>query len=116
MEQVEQRGVPIRNPELTFATLDHVISTRPGRTAGDENWSTAMVEALRERKPRVNIRRFAVVHRRQGIMHVISPELGLTLHGLSIVCSDINTCTHGAFGAMAWGKIVRQHVRTPIHK
>src|SRR3546814_677966 len=97
MEQVEQRGVPIRNPELTFATLDHVISTRPGRTAGDENWSTAMVEALRERTARANIRRFDVVDRRQGIVHVIGPELGLTLPGLSIVCGDSHTCTHGAF-------------------
>src|SRR3546814_16187445 len=69
MEQVEQRGVPIRNPELTFATLDHVISTRPGRTAGDENWSTAMVEALRDRTARANIRRFAVVERRRGLGH-----------------------------------------------
>src|SRR3546814_18315468 len=62
-----------------------------------------MVEALRERTSRANILLFDVVDRRQGIVHVIGPELGLTLPGLSIVCGDSHTCTNGAFGAMPWG-------------
>lgn len=100
---LEARGIPIRNPELTFATLDHVISTRPGRIAGDEEWSTVMIDTLREQTARMNISRFDLDDGRQGIVHVIGPELGLTLPGLTIVCGDSHTCTHGAFGAIAWG-------------
>lgn len=101
--QLEQRGIDIRNPALTFATLDHVISTRPGRTAGDEEWSTVMINTLREQTARMKIARFDINDGRQGIVHVIGPELGLTLPGLTIVCGDSHTCTHGAFGAIAWG-------------
>jgi 3-isopropylmalate/(R)-2-methylmalate dehydratase large subunit len=101
--QLEQRGIAIRNPELTFATLDHVISTRPGRTDGDEEWSTVMINTLREQTSRMRIARFDINDGRQGIVHVIGPELGLTLPGLTIVCGDSHTCTHGAFGAIAWG-------------
>jgi len=101
--QLEQRGLDIRNPDLTFATLDHVISTRPRRTAGDEEWSTVMVNTLREQTARMKIARFDINDGRQGIVHVIGPELGLSLPGLTIVCGDSHTCTHGAFGAIAWG-------------
>jgi 3-isopropylmalate/(R)-2-methylmalate dehydratase large subunit len=101
--QLEQRGIAIRNPGLTFATLDHVISTRPGRTEGDEQWSSVMVNTLREQTARMKIARFDINDGRQGIVHVIGPELGLTLPGLTIVCGDSHTCTHGAFGALAWG-------------
>lgn len=103
ISQLEQRGIAIRNPELTFATLDHVISTRPGRTDGDEEWSTVMINTLREQTSRMRIARFDINDGRQGIVHVIGPELGLTLPGLTIVCGDSHTCTHGAFGAIAWG-------------
>jgi 3-isopropylmalate/(R)-2-methylmalate dehydratase large subunit len=101
--QLEGRGVPIRNPDLSFATLDHVISTRPGRTAGDEQWATVMVDTLRRQTARHGVARFDIADGRQGIVHVIGPELGLTLPGLTIVCGDSHTCTHGAFGAIAWG-------------
>src|SRR3546814_19936736 len=62
-----------------------------------------MVEALRERTARANIPRFDAVDRRQGIVHVIGPELGMTLTALSMVCGDSHTCTHGPLGPMAWG-------------
>ncbi|MGJ7917256.1 3-isopropylmalate dehydratase large subunit [Massilia sp. LXY-6] len=101
--QLERRGLALRNPELSFATPDHVISTRPGRTGGDEAWSSAMVDTLREQTSRLRIARFDIDDGRQGIVHVIGPELGLTLPGLTIVCGDSHTCTHGAFGAIAWG-------------
>ncbi|PLC51341.1 3-isopropylmalate dehydratase large subunit [Pollutimonas subterranea] len=102
IKTLERRRVPIRNPDLTFATVDHVISTRPGRQAGDAPWSTAMVNTLREQAEEKGIRMFDI-DRSQGIVHVIGPELGLTLPGLSIVCGDSHTCTHGAFGAISWG-------------
>jgi 3-isopropylmalate/(R)-2-methylmalate dehydratase large subunit len=101
--ELEGRAIPIRNPELSFATLDHVISTRPGRTAGDEQWATVMIDQLREQTARHGVARFDIADGRQGIVHVIGPELGLTLPGLTIVCGDSHTCTHGAFGAIAWG-------------
>ena len=102
-EQLEQRGRPVHNCELTFATVDHVISTRPGRCAADEAWSTAMIESMREMTRRHRIRRFDVEDRQQGIVHVIGPELGLTLPGTLLVCADSHTCTHGALGALAFG-------------
>jgi 3-isopropylmalate/(R)-2-methylmalate dehydratase large subunit len=62
-----------------------------------------MVNALRSKSAELGIRRFDIDDGRQGIVHVIGPELGVTLPGLSIVCGDSHTCTHGAFGALAWG-------------
>jgi len=62
-----------------------------------------MVDTLREQTTRMKIARFDINDGRQGIVHVIGPELGLTLPGLTIVCGDSHTCTHGAFGAIAWG-------------
>jgi len=103
ISELEARGVPVRNPGLTFATIDHVISTRPGRVDGDEDWSSAMIATLREQTTRMKIARFDVDDGRQGIVHVTGPELGLTLPGTTLVCGDSHTCTHGAFGALAWG-------------
>lgn len=103
IKTLERRDTAIRNPDLTFATLDHVTSTKPGRRAGDEPWSTDMVNTLRQQTAAKGIKLFDIDDGRQGIVHVIGPELGLTLPGLSIVCADSHTCTHGAFGAIAWG-------------
>jgi 3-isopropylmalate/(R)-2-methylmalate dehydratase large subunit len=103
IRQLEARGARVHDPSLTFATLDHVISTRPGRTAGDESWSTIAITTLREQTARLSIPRFDVDDGRQGIVHVIGPELGLTLPGLLLVCADSHTCTHGALGAIAFG-------------
>jgi 3-isopropylmalate/(R)-2-methylmalate dehydratase large subunit len=103
IRQLEKRGAAVHNPELTFATVDHVISTRPGRTAGDAEWSTIAINTMREQTTRLGIERFDIDDGRQGIVHVIGPELGLTLPGLMLVCADSHTCTHGALGAIAFG-------------
>ncbi|RAS35472.1 3-isopropylmalate dehydratase large subunit [Paraburkholderia bryophila] len=101
---LEARSLPVSNPELTFATLDHVISTQPGRRAGDADWSTTMVDAMREQMTQHAIPLFDIgAHGQQGIVHVIGPELGLSLPGTLIVCADSHTCTHGALGALAFG-------------
>ena len=101
---LEARHLPVSNPELTFATLDHVISTQPGRRAGDAAWSTTMVEALREQMTQHAIPLFDIgAEGKQGIVYVIGPELGLSLPGTLIVCADSHTCTHGALGALAFG-------------
>ncbi len=108
LKQLEKRALPVHSPELSFATVDHVISTRADRDSsdarpGDEPWSAAMVEGMRERSRAHAIPIFDVRDRRQGIVHVVFPELGVSLPGALIVCSDSHTCTHGAFGAVAWG-------------
>ncbi|WP_144109795.1 3-isopropylmalate dehydratase large subunit [Paraburkholderia sp. BCC1886] len=101
---LEARELPVSNPELTFATLDHVISTQPGRRAGDAAWSTTMVDAMREQMTRYTIPLFDIgADGQQGIVHVVGPELGLSLPGTLIVCADSHTCTHGAMGALAFG-------------
>ncbi|MDR5817145.1 3-isopropylmalate dehydratase large subunit [Caballeronia sp. LZ033] len=100
---LERRGLGVRDAKLTFATPDHVISSAPGRRAGDQPWATEMVEAFREQTQRLKIERFDLDDARQGIVHVIAPEQGLTLPGTTLVCGDSHTCTHGAFGAMGWG-------------
>jgi 3-isopropylmalate/(R)-2-methylmalate dehydratase large subunit len=101
---LERRGLQVDSPALTFATLDHVISTMPGRTAGDADWSTEMVDAMRTQMTHHAIPIFDIgKDGQQGIVHVIGPELGLSLPGTSIVCADSHTCTHGAMGALAFG-------------
>jgi 3-isopropylmalate/(R)-2-methylmalate dehydratase large subunit len=101
--QLLQRGLPVRDPELTFATPDHVVETRPGRTGGMAPWADELVQRLREQTARTGVRLYDVGQDGQGIVHVVGPELGLSLPGLTIVCGDSHTCTHGALGAIAFG-------------
>ena len=101
--ELERRNLPVRTPELTFATPDHVVSSLPGRTGGDQPWAEDLVVALREGSRRRGIRLFDVNESGNGIVHVIGPELGLTLPGSLVLCGDSHTSTHGALGALAWG-------------
>ena len=101
--QVLQRGLQVRHPELNFATPDHVIETRPGRTGGIAAWADDLVRQLREQTARTGVRLYDVGRDGNGIVHVVGPELGISLPGLTIVCGDSHTCTHGALGAVAFG-------------
>jgi 3-isopropylmalate/(R)-2-methylmalate dehydratase large subunit len=92
----------VRRPDLTVATMDHDVPTRGGRAAADEVAERQM-SALEENCRREGIALFGMGSSRQGIVHVIGPELGLTQPGLLIVCGDSHTSTHGAFGALAFG-------------
>ena len=92
----------VRRPELTIATMDHDVPTRGGRPAADEIAERQM-SALESNCRREGIGLYGMGHARQGIVHVIGPELGLTQPGLLIVCGDSHTSTHGAFGALAFG-------------
>jgi len=103
LRELGKRGLKVRNPELTFATADHVISTAPGRTGGAHDWAITLVDSLRMETRAAGIRLFDVGGDRQGIVHVIAPELGLTLPGTLAVCGDSHTCTNGALGAMGFG-------------
>ncbi len=93
----------IRRPELTFSTMDHNVPTTEDRMDIKDPVSAAQVEALSRNCQDFGVTLFGLGDRRQGIVHIIGPELGLTLPGLTIVCGDSHTSTHGAFGALAFG-------------
>ncbi len=99
---IKGRGLAVHNPELTFATPDHAISTAQGR-AGTIKVGQELLAALRAETAASHIKMFDVDEPGQGIVHVIGPELGLSLPGCLIVCGDSHTCTHGGLGALAFG-------------
>ena len=100
---LEQAGRPVRRPDKTFATVDHAIPTQ-GRSVGIlDPLSKKQVDTLRANCSTNRIELYDVDDPRQGIVHVIGPELGLTQPGSVIVCGDSHTSTHGAFGALAFG-------------
>jgi len=103
--ELERRGLAVRRPERTVATMDHSI---PTLFDGDEplfsdEKTRYQVETLRKNCDAFGITLYPMGDARQGIVHVIGPELGLTQPGRSIVCGDSHTSTHGAFGAWAFG-------------
>ena len=99
---LRERGLGVRNPDLTFATADHVLGTEP-RHRGTRHWAIVLVDSLRTETARAKVRLFDVDSDDQGIVHVIAPELGLTLPGSLVVCGDSHTCTNGALGAIGFG-------------
>ena len=103
-QTLRDRGLPVRRLPLTVATTDHFVPTDPARRAdaliGDMPY---VVRGLTETAAEFGVRLFGPNHDRQGIVHVIGPELGLTLPGMTVVCGDSHTSTHGAFGALAFG-------------
>jgi 3-isopropylmalate/(R)-2-methylmalate dehydratase large subunit len=94
-------GRPVRRPDLGIATEDHNVPTTPGPIV--DPVSRAQVEALRKNCAEFGIRLHPMGDGEQGIVHVIGPQLGLTQPGMTIVCGDSHTSTHGAFGALAFG-------------
>ena len=104
---LRERGLPVRRPERTLATVDHSIPTN------DASWSDGLgemdpaaryqVRMLGDNCGRAGVRLFGVNSTRRGIVHVIGPEQGATQPGMTIVCGDSHTTTHGAFGALSFG-------------
>src|SRR5919204_730358 len=92
-----------RRPDLTVATVDHNVPTTPDRQIIRDPISAQQIAALRRNCEEFGIRFFDINSAEQGIVHVIGPELGLTQPGVTIVCGDSHTSTHGAFGALAFG-------------
>jgi len=99
---LKNRNLSVHNPELTFATPDHAISSARGR-AGTTKVGLELLAGLRAETSASGITMFDVDQPGQGIVHVIGPELGLSLPGALIVCGDSHTCTHGGLGALAFG-------------
>ncbi len=96
-------GRGVRRPDLTVATEDHNVPTTDTDQPIADPISRRQVEVLRDNTSEFRITEFPMRHPDQGIVHVIGPELGLTLPGMTIVCGDSHTSTHGAFGALAFG-------------
>mgnify|MGYP000315359828 CR=1 FL=1 len=96
-------GRRVRRPDLTFATADHNVPTIGRDRAIDDPLAAKQVEALRANCRDFGVTLYDVDSAQQGIVHVIGPELGLTQPGMTIVCGDSHTSTHGAFGALAFG-------------
>ncbi len=102
-EGLRLAGRKVRHPELTFATMDHNIPTTDRTKPIQDPLSKKQVETLQANCAEFGITCFDMHHRLNGIVHVIGPELGLTQPGMTIVCGDSHTSTHGAFGALAFG-------------
>ena len=103
-EMLRQRQLPVRRPERAFATPDHYVPTG-SRVLADiaDAEKRAMAQALHDDSASAGIRFFGLDDIRQGIVHVVGPEQGLSLPGSVIVCGDSHTATHGALGALAFG-------------
>ncbi|WP_378946928.1 3-isopropylmalate dehydratase large subunit [Mesorhizobium sp. ANAO-SY3R2] len=94
----------VRHPEKTLAVVDHNVPTSPDRKNGIKNEeSRIQVEALAKNAADFNVEYYSENDKRQGIVHIVGPEQGFTLPGMTIVCGDSHTSTHGAFGALAHG-------------
>ena len=96
-------GRPVHRPDLTIATEDHNVPTTDIDKPIADPTSRAQVEALRRNCAEFGVRLYPMGDAEQGIVHVIGPQLGLTQPGMTIVCGDSHTSTHGAFGALAMG-------------
>ena len=103
-EGLRMTGRKVRAPEKTLAVVDHNVPTSPDRAQGIKNEeSRIQVEALAANAAEFDIEYYSEKDKRQGIVHIIGPEQGFTLPGMTIVCGDSHTSTHGAFGALAHG-------------
>lgn len=100
---LEKRGIPVFRPEQIVATADHNVPTKDQHLPIREALSRQQVERLSENCEKHGITLYGLGHPFQGIVHVIGPELGITQPGMTIVCGDSHTSTHGAFGSIAFG-------------
>jgi len=103
LAEVERRGLKVHDPELNFAVPDHSISSAPGRKSDTFPLGGKFHDQLKRLADKDGVRFFGLGEIGQGIVHVMGPELGLTLPGLTLICGDSHTCTHGAMGTLSFG-------------
>jgi 3-isopropylmalate/(R)-2-methylmalate dehydratase large subunit len=109
LKSMAAAGRSVIDPARVFAVMDHIVDTRPNLLTGRRNDQTLMpggqafISETREAARAAGITLFDVTDPDQGIVHVVSPELGIVLPGITLVAPDSHTCTQGAFGALAWG-------------
>ncbi len=102
-EGLRMAGRPVRKPENTLAVMDHNVPTTDRSLPIEEEDSRIQIETLRDNCEEFGVQLFDLKDKRQGIVHIIGPEQGFTQPGMTIVCGDSHTSTHGAFGALAFG-------------
>src|SRR5258708_20497292 len=102
-QALRELKVPVRMPARTFATLDHIIPTTAQQRPFADEVAEEMTVHLARNAQQSGVPFFGLDSGKQGIVHVIGPELGLTQPGMTIACGDSHTSTHGAFGAVAFG-------------
>ncbi len=100
---LENRGIPVFRPDKTLATVDHNIPTENQHLPIQEELSRLQVAKLKENCEKHDVKLYGLTHPYNGIVHVIGAELGITQPGMTLVCGDSHTSTHGAFGAIAFG-------------
>jgi 3-isopropylmalate/(R)-2-methylmalate dehydratase large subunit len=101
--RIAERGYAVHDPDLTFAMPDHAVASAPGRTTDTNPTGGRLLREMRRGAHAAGVRLFDLGDEGQGIVHVAAPELGLTLPGMTLVCPDSHTCTHGGLGALAFG-------------
>ena len=100
---LRERNIPVRFPERTFATVDHIVPTNEMQEPYSDPLAQAMIEELRKNCADYGVTFFDTNTGKQGIVHIVGPEQGITQPGTTIACGDSHTSTHGAFGAIAFG-------------
>ena len=103
LTEVLERGLPVRNPELAFATPDHAVSSGHDRATHGFAPGEKLRASLRRQAQATGIRFFDLGEDGHGIVHVMGPELGIVMPGTTLICGDSHTCTNGALGALAFG-------------
>ena len=104
LKSLETKKLNVKEPSSVFCTIDHIVDIKPGRpNLSRMPEGQGFIEAMRHSAKAHNLKLFDLDSPDQGIVHVISPELGIVQPGLSLICADSHTCTQGAFGALAWG-------------
>ena len=100
---LRQLGLKVHRPDRTFATVDHIVPTNEVREPYSDPLAQEMIEALRNNCKEFGITFFDTNTGKQGVVHIVGPEQGITQPGMTIACGDSHTATHGAFGAIAFG-------------
>jgi 3-isopropylmalate/(R)-2-methylmalate dehydratase large subunit len=100
---LRRAGRTVRRPNLTFGVTDHVVSTRTGRTARSNPDGHELISLMQRNCAEFGITLLDLEDKRQGIEHVVAPELGIVTPGMTVVCADSHTPTNGALGSYAWG-------------
>ena len=103
LKMLEKAGLHPFNRNLVFASPDHTVSSKPNRSFNDTFPGKFFIPLFREQCAKHGVTLFDLNQEKQGVIHVIGPELGLSLPGMTMVCGDSHTCTHGAMGSLAWG-------------
>ena len=102
-QMLRERGLKVLHPERTYATVDHIVPTDVRERPFLDELAEEMMVAIERNAAEFELPLYGMDDRRQGVVHVIGPELGLTQPGMTIACGDSHTSTHGAFGAIAFG-------------